>query len=138
MITESREPLIVMGVTYTWEDIYKVVNTFYQQVQTDPLLKIPFLSVEDWPHHTERLTHFWWMRFGGRPYLDVRYDPVGKHFETGFNAHFLERWLELFQTVLKSKLSPAQAEQWYELVQSMGVSLSRNNDLMILHARNKK
>lgn len=138
MSTEKQDPLSFLGVVYTWEDIHKVVKTFYQKVEIDTLLKIPFLAVDDWPHHIERLTHFWWIRLGGRPYLDVRYDPVGRHFETGFNEHFLERWLELFHQVLKTHLTQEQADQWYALAQSMGTSLSRNNELMILQARKLK
>jgi hemoglobin len=137
-MTNEPSPLQVQGISYTWNDIYQVVNSFYHQVQKDPLLKIPFRTVEDWPHHIERLTHFWWLRFGGSPYLDVRYDPVGKHFETGFNEHFLERWLELFRETLQKELKPEQAAYWFEMTQSMGVALSRNNELMHIRARAMK
>lgn len=128
--------LNVYGVHFRWLDISKVITLFYQRVAVDQLLRIPFASVEDWPHHIERLTHFWWIRFGGPPYLDVRYDPIGKHFESGFNHHFLERWLELFDRILRETLNPQQAKLWQEFATSMGASLERNNELMI--ARYKK
>lgn len=115
----------------SWEDINRVVSSFYKQVEKDPLLRVPFQTVNDWPHHIERLTHFWWIRFGGKPYMDVSYDPVGKHFETGFNEHFLERWLEIFKSTLFKELNKDQAELWYEFAQSMGVALTRNNELML-------
>lgn len=63
--------------------------------------------------------------------MDVSYDPVGKHFETGFNEHFLERWLEIFKSTLFKELNKDQAELWYEFAQSMGVALTRNNELML-------
>lgn len=134
----DREPLVLNGVSFTWEDIHKVVSSFYRQVQYDQLLSIPFQTVDDWPHHIERLTHFWWIRFGGRPYMHVNYDPIGKHFETGFNEHFLERWLELFQKTLQSELSKEQAELWHHFAQNIGVALTRNNELMHLRMRNSR
>lgn len=135
MSIEKHQSLIVRGVTYSWSDINKVVQSFYRQVQLDSMLKIPFQSVDDWPHHIERLTHFWWIRFGGQPYMDVRYDPVTKHFETGFNEHFLERWLELFKETLKSELTNEQADLWYDFAKNIGVALTRNDEFMHIKAR---
>jgi hemoglobin len=115
----------------------QVVEKFYRKVENDRLLKAPFTSVEDWPQHIERLTHFWWTRFGGNAYRPFSYDPVGKHFETGFSEYFLERWLELFSETLAECLPPPQASFWEEMAKSMGTALARNNDLMIQFHRKK-
>lgn len=120
----------VRSVRYTFNDIFKVVEAFYREVARDPLLMKPFSSVEDWPHHVERLTHFWWTRFGGRSYQEGSYDPVGKHFEAGFNEIFLQRWLSLFRETLHTNISPAQAELWAAISESMGQALSKNNKMM--------
>ncbi len=138
MTNDQKEPLVLRGIPFTWDDIHSVVDAFYHQVQLDHMLRIPFQSVDDWPHHIERLTHFWWIRFGGRPYMDVSYDPVGKHFETGFNEHFLERWLELFRSTLRKELKKEQADLWDEFAQNIGVALTRNNEMMHLRARGNR
>lgn len=119
----------------SWDDIHRVVDSFYQKIARDPVLKHPFKPVEDWPLHIKGLTHFWWIRFGGVPYLDLRYDPVGKHYLAGFNSHFLERWLDIFQETLQKELTKEQAEFWYSMASSMGQALSRNNELMKIRNR---
>lgn len=128
---ESNDYVEVRSIRFTFEDIFNVVEAFYREVARDPLLMKPFSSVEDWPHHVERLTHFWWTRFGGMAYQEGFYDPVGKHFEAGFNEEFLQRWLSLFREILDQKLSPPQAELWSSITESMGQALSRNNQIMI-------
>jgi hemoglobin len=113
----------------SFADIRGVVDEFYARVRLDPLLSVPFSSVHDWPYHLDRLTHFWWLRFGGRPYLAETYDPVTKHFEAGFNQVFLKQWLSLFHEVLKEKLTEDQAQNWMELSSRMGTALSHKNEL---------
>lgn len=125
--------LEVNSVKFTFDDIHQVVETFYRKVAVDKHLRGPFSVVDDWPHHIERLTHFWWIRFGGRAYMDVMYNPVQKHFETGFNEEFLDVWLTLFKSVLKEKLTPEQAELWSMFAEGMGQALNRNNELMKQH-----
>lgn len=127
------EPLAsidVNSVVFTFQDIQNTIGSFYGKVEVDPLLKVPFQTVEDWGHHVERLTHFWWIRFGGRPYLQVSYNPVEKHFHAGFNQEFLSRWLGLFQETLEEHLSPEQAQLWGMIAGRMGQSLSFRNEEM--------
>jgi hemoglobin len=117
------------GIEFSHKDIYKVVDQFYTRVQEDPLLKVPFSSVHDWPDHIKRLTHFWWLRFGGPPYLFNNYNPVLKHFFAGFNRTFLERWLFLFHDTIKINLNEKQADLWTLLSERMGEGLSIRNDM---------
>ena len=128
---EPSDYVEIKAIRFTFEDIFKVVDAFYHEVPKDSLLSKPFNSVKDWPHHIERLTHFWWTRFGGMAYQEGFYDPVGKHFAAGFNEEFLQRWLSLFREILDQKLSPSQAELWSSITESMGQALSRNNQIMI-------
>lgn len=120
----------VGGVEFSHQEINQVVDTFYTRVQKDPLLSVPFQSVHDWPEHIERLTHFWWIRFGGKPYMFTHYNPVAKHFYAGFNAEFLARWLSLFHEVLYEKLKPEQAKLWQEISIQMGKGLSIRNEML--------
>jgi hemoglobin len=113
----------------THAEIFSVVDNFYRKVAVDPALSIPFRSVHDWPEHIQRMTHFWWIRFGGKPYLFTEYNPVAKHFFAGFNKTFLGIWLELFRETLNEKLQPAQADIWRAVSEAMGQGLLLRNEL---------
>lgn len=130
---DGQASISVNSVQFRFDDIRKVVDTFYARVATDKILGPPFSSVHDWPHHIERLTHFWWIRFGGEPYLDVTYNPVEKHFTAGFNDEFLTRWLALFQGVLDETLEPPQAKFWSDVAHRMGFALTMKNELYKEH-----
>ncbi|MGE3609294.1 MAG: group III truncated hemoglobin [Bacteriovoracaceae bacterium] len=120
----------IRAIQLSFQDIQSVVENFYEKVAKDHLLKVPFESVKDWPHHTENLTHFWWTRFGGQSYRETTYDPIGKHYKAGFNTQFLERWLDLFREVLYQTLTENQAQLWEAIATQMGSALSRNNEFI--------
>jgi hemoglobin len=130
---KEMDVLEVGGTTLSFKDIRSVVESFYTDVAKHEVLKVPFSSVKDWPHHIERLTHFWWLRFGGTPYMEVQYNPVFKHLEAGFNEAFLEKWLQLFKKTLFSTLTSEQATIWFELAQRMGQALSQKNEMAKAH-----
>lgn len=120
----------VENIDFSHQDIFSVVDSFYRQVAQDQLLKEPFKSVQDWPEHIERLTHFWWIRFGGQPYMFSQYNPILKHFYAGFNRKLLEHWLKLFQKVLDEKLTQQQANLWKEISAVMGQGLNARNEML--------
>jgi hemoglobin len=125
------ETVLAAGqVPFTHREIHQVVDTFYARVQSDPELKIPFQSVHDWPEHIERLTHFWWLLFGGKPYMWSQYNPVIKHFYAGFTRPLLGRWLELFHSVLQENLSEEQAKHWGDQAERMGQNLAMRNEML--------
>lgn len=62
--------------------------------------------------------------------MDVSYNPIQKHFETGFSEELLEVWTQLFQETASSILSPSQAETWMMFVKGIGRALNYNNELM--------
>lgn len=129
---DKNDFIVVHSIKFTFEDINNVVKTFYARVEVDDHLHGPFSVVDDWPHHIDKLTHFWWFRFGGDPYMNVQYDPVTRHFETGFSEGLLEIWLNLFKDVLNETLTPAQADLWFQFAEGMGAALNRNNEMMKL------
>ena len=135
---EQNDFVEINSIKFTLEDINLVVKKFYTKVEIDPYLRGPFNVVDDWPHHIDRLTHFWWVRMGGRAYMDAQYNPVQKHYETGFSEELLDHWLTLFKNVLKETLSPEQSQIWTNLAEGMGAALNRNNELMKLHYSHKK
>ncbi|MBX3022486.1 MAG: group III truncated hemoglobin [Bdellovibrionales bacterium] len=125
------------GVTFSHRDIANVVDDFYTRVQNDERLSVPFQSVHDWPAHIEHLIHFWWIRFGGEVYMDAQYNPVMKHFHSGFNATLLARWLELFHETLRAHLSEEQCNLWTTVTERMGNSLSLRNEHLKQQALNR-
>ncbi|HMN70127.1 MAG TPA: hypothetical protein PKC28_16430, partial [Bdellovibrionales bacterium] len=74
--------------------------------------------------------HFWWVRFGGKAYLSIQYNPIAKHFAAGFNRDFLVRWLGLFRETMQTHLQPAQVDAWRSLSELMGESLSQRNEFL--------
>lgn len=125
--------VVVNKVTFTWINLFTVVDAFYKKVAINRHLRGPFNVVEDWPEHIERLTHFWWIRFGGKPYMDTSYNPIQKHFETGFSEELLEVWTNLFQETVSSILVQEQTDIWMMFVKGIGKALNYNNELMKLH-----
>lgn len=125
-----KDTIDVNGVVFSYENIFSVVDDFYTRIQNDPLLEVPFRSVHDWPEHIERLTHFWWIRFGGRAYLISEYNPALKHYFAGFNEQLLKRWLELFHDTLKDHLNPEQCELWTRISERMGQALTQKNEML--------
>lgn len=119
----------VNGVDFSHDEILRVVDDFYTRIQNDPVLQVPFKSVGDWPEHIQKLTHFWWVRFGGKPYLFNYYNPVPKHFFVGFNRDLLTRWLFVFQETLQSHLTSEQAALWRLVSERMGEGLSMKNEI---------
>lgn len=126
---DDNESLEVAGVTFRHGDIHRVVSEFYAKVPADDLLKDPFRSVHDWPEHINRLTHFWWTRFGGRPYMLAQYAPVPKHYFAGFSDVLLQRWLELFKATLDAHATPEQKALWSSAVDRMGQAFLVKNQM---------
>lgn len=142
-MTQNRlpEPLALVtpaNTPFTYTDLFNVVHEFYGRVQEDELLKVPFASVHDWPEHVERLTHFWWIKFGGEPYMMTYYNPVLKHYYAGFNETFLERWIQLFSEVAEKNLNEAQASLWMKIVKQMGYALTMKNEAYKAHVEQNK
>lgn len=119
----------INGVNFTHADIFNVVDDFYTRIQNDSILQVPFRSVGDWPEHIQRLTHFWWIKFGGEPYLFGYYNPVAKHFFAGFSRDLLVRWLSIFHETLEAHLQPQQVALWKLISERMGQALSTKNEI---------
>lgn len=104
--------------------IAAVVDDFYSRIQHHPTLAGPFGIVHDWPAHKAKMTHFWWLSLGGRPYLDYRYEVMPKHAAVGVTAALVDDWLALFETVVHAHVeAPALADAWLFRARRMGDSL---------------
>lgn len=129
-IPGPQEFISLNKVNFTHQDIFSVVDDFYSRIQKDPILKVPFETVEDWPEHVKRLTHFWWIKFGGRPYMKAEYNPPQKHFLAGFNEQLLSRWLSIFHDTLQTHLTLEQSELWKQISNRMGDALTMKNEIL--------
>ena len=125
----QNQVLTIHGVEFRHLDLERVVDSFYTRVQEDPILKEPFQSVHDWPEHIRRLTHFWWIKFGGTPYMVAQYNPVPKHYFAGFNQVLLDHWLRLFRKTLEDHLTTEQAKAWEVISLRMGQGLTLRNEI---------
>lgn len=92
-------------------DIKKLVNTFYEKVQKDDLLKDIFNNViqNRWPQHLDKMYNFWQTillnehSYNGSPFLPHAELPVN-------NSHF-DRWRELFfETIDENFTGPTANE----------------------------
>jgi hemoglobin len=75
------------------DHIELLVNSFYEQVKTDPVLGPMFAHVH-WPHHLPVMYRFWSsMLLGEQSYSG---NPFEKHIPLPLQAAHFDRWLELF------------------------------------------
>ncbi|MCO5142393.1 MAG: group III truncated hemoglobin [Oligoflexia bacterium] len=129
LLPSEDEYILLNSIAFTHGEIYRVVDDFYSRIQNDTVLSLPFQSVTNWPEHIKRLTHFWWIRFGGRAYLSEEYNPVLKHFHAGFNKALLSRWLSIFHETLATHLPQEKVDLWTLISQRMGDGLIFKDEL---------
>lgn len=95
----------------TLEDIQLLVNTFYQQVQVDPLIGPIFHGVikDRWPQHLEKMHRFWQTvlleehTYFGSPFPPHAQLPVEqKHFDA---------WLALWHGTVDRLFAGEKAEE---------------------------
>jgi hemoglobin len=93
------------------EDIKLLVDTFYDKVREDILLKDIFNNViqDRWPAHLEKMYRFWQTvlldqhTYQGSPFLHHQNLPVEKE-------HF-DRWLSLFNETIDELFSGQKASE---------------------------
>jgi hemoglobin len=124
---KSPHERIPLAQRIGFDKIQAIVSDFYDQVQTHPTLSQPFGSVEDWHEHKLRIAHFWLMVLGGRSELALRFDPVTKHTEAGFNEALLADWQALFHRVLYQYLDTYLVDEWFSRVNAIGENLLRQH-----------
>lgn len=113
------------------QQVFTVVNEFYDLIQTHPTLAKPFGSVENWDEHKKRIAQFWWTALGGQPSESYQYNPVAKHFAAEFTQALLQDWKALFKEVLDKHLTSDLAAQWFDRVELIGSNLNRINDQLL-------
>ncbi len=122
----------------TFEDIQKLVNSFYGQIRKDELLGPIFnghIPDEKWPEHLKTLSQFWEVNL--LKDTGFRANPRGKHLGVDKNLnhsiepqHF-ERWLQIWFVTLDSLYLGKVAEQ----AKVMAMNMANGQFAMILRNR---
>ncbi|WP_126972667.1 group III truncated hemoglobin [Gynurincola endophyticus] len=94
----------------TLADIQVLVDTFYGQVQKDPLIGGIFISViKDWPAHLSKMYRFWQtVLLEEHTYHGSPFPP---HAEMPLMAVHFDRWLEIWRTTVNSLFEGGKAKE---------------------------
>ncbi|MGH7102089.1 MAG: group III truncated hemoglobin [Acetobacteraceae bacterium] len=102
--------------------IEHLVNSFYDRVQTDPLLGPVFEArVADWPLHLAKMRAFW----HSVALMSGRYhgQPMAAHQPLPVDARHFDRWLTLFGETARDVCPPAAAALFVERAGRIAESL---------------
>lgn len=105
------------------DDIIRLVDTFYDRVQADPVIGPIFnAAVHDWPAHKATLVQFWSsVALGTREY---RGNPMAAHrAQPAIEDMHFGHWLALWRTTAHEVLGEANGELMYGYAQRIGQSL---------------
>ncbi len=110
--------------TVSEERLAGLVDRFYAKVRADALIGPLFnRSVEDWPHHLEKLAAFWSsvMLTSGR----YKGNPVAEHVKHmgSITPAMFDRWLSLWAETTSELLEPGIARQFQEKAGRIAESL---------------
>jgi hemoglobin len=96
----------------TSADVQRLVETFYRELVTDPLIG-KFFAGLDLEHHLPRIRAFWEMILLGQPGYTTNVTEVHLKLHQRIpmeRAHF-DRWLELFRSTVDALFIGPNAEE---------------------------
>ncbi|CAN5311784.1 group III truncated hemoglobin [soil metagenome] len=102
--------------------IERLVRTFYQRIQAEPVLGPIFAArVTDWEHHIAKLCAFW----SSVALMTGRYhgQPMRMHVDLPVERLHFDRWLALFGTTAAEICPPAAAAHFIERARRIADSL---------------
>lgn len=104
----------------TEADIKRLIDTFYDKVNTDELLSPVFNTVAKvhWPAHLPTMYDFWSSVLLGTSRYKGR--PMARHFPLPIGPAHFQRWLALFQASVDSLFAGPKAEDAKLRAQSIG------------------
>jgi hemoglobin len=98
------------------QDIIKLVDRFYQKVNSDSLLA-PVFAHLDWPKHLPTMYNFWSsMMFGDQSYQG---NPFQKHIALPIEGKHFEQWLKLFIETIDENFAGDKALEIKQRAQSI-------------------
>lgn len=102
--------------------IEKLVGTFYQRIQADPILGPIFAAkIADWDHHIQKMCAFW----SSVALLTGRYhgQPMQAHLNLPVDRSHFDRWLALFERTAAEVCPPPAAIHFVERARRIADSL---------------
>jgi hemoglobin len=102
--------------------IERLVRTFYQHIQTEPVLGPIFASkIDDWEHHIGKLCAFW----SSVALMSGRYhgQPMRVHLGLPVDRSHFDRWLTLFERTAIEICPPVAAAHFVERARRIADSL---------------
>jgi hemoglobin len=98
------------------EDIVLLVNSFYDKVNQDDLLKPIFRHV-NWPAHLPIMYNFWSsMLLGDQSYQG---NPFQKHVHLSIDSTHFHKWYELFTQTVDEHFNGSKADEAKSRAQSI-------------------
>jgi truncated hemoglobin YjbI len=101
------------------DEIFKVVESFYDKAKTDVMIGYHFRHIEDFDEHIPRIVSFWEIQLLGQSQepLSEPFDLIGKHKPLKFRIGEVNRWVMLFNQTLDEyershPLQSAFIEEW--------------------------
>ena len=94
----------------TEEDVKKMVDTFYDKVNSDLLLSPVFndFAKVDWKHHMPKMYDFWNMLILGKS--GYKGQPFPMHLRLPIQKDHFDKWLSLFHANIDENFSGSNAE----------------------------
>ena len=104
----------------TEADIVRLVDTFYNRVNEDALLRPIFNDVAqvDWAHHLPTMYDFWSSVLLGTSRYKGR--PMARHFPLPIKAAHFQQWLALFRASVDALFTGPKAEEAKMKAQNIG------------------
>lgn len=102
--------------------IERLVRTFYQRIQLEPVLGPIFAErITDWEHHIRKLCAFW----SSVTLMTGRYhgQPMRMHLGLPVGAEHFDRWLALFETTAAELCPPVSAAYFVDRARRIADSL---------------
>lgn len=102
--------------------IEKLVRSFYERVQTDPMLGPVFAArIKNWEPHLQQMFAFW----SSVALMSGRYhgQPMRKHLPLPVDGRHFDRWLALFEEIARDVCPPKAAEHFLERAKRIAESL---------------
>lgn len=92
-------------------DIKRLVDTFYESVNQDPLLSSVFndYAKVDWPHHLPIMYQFWSSLLLGT--MTYKGQPFPNHIPLPISREHFEQWIKLFKQAVNSLFQGVKAEE---------------------------
>jgi len=112
------------------------LREFYGAARADALLGPAFAGVADWERHIETITRFWCsvaLMTGG-----YHGQPMRAHAHLALRPEHFARWLEIFETVARARLSAEGAEHMLDRARRIARSLEMGLIPMTLPAATRR